>query len=213
MHSTGNASRIDFIAVGGSVQRDGMISRVAREIDLLTPNPDHWCVQLDLVVKSQQPEGSTGRLCKPRYDRHKTTSDEGKQILIQEFEKKPRGTWDMHPDMHAELLEDDIKEILSEHFVKSPDGPRALYAKKEVWRMRALTLDVKKKHRKKKQGLAQLIAGAAFQTWKMGTGLLPRLIRRMSINWESLSVLLLASATPGLKQGSGQTKRKQWESS
>ena len=189
-HCSGSESRIDFVAVGGYIKHQGMASRVACEIDLLTPHQDHWCVQLDITVQSYRHDEHPGRIRRPRYDRQKIMSEEGRRILKEELAKKPKGDWSLHPDMHAKLLEDAIKEILHEHFIKAPDGPRALYIRDDVWRMRALKLGVKRRHRHKRQGLVQLIQGAALQTWKLGTGLLPGISRKLSLLGELIGAAI-----------------------
>ena len=123
MHSSGNESRIDFIAVGGCIDSFRMESKVAEHFDLLTPNYDHWAVQIHMRVVFQHAVRRSGRLKKPKFDRTKIMSETGRHVLQQAVAALPQLEWNTHPDMHARMIENQLSGILNAHFLLPQNGP------------------------------------------------------------------------------------------
>ena len=181
VHSGGIESRIDFLAVGGQVDAVQTSSYVAVNLDLLTLNQDHWGVGVVVFPLLPDRIRAKGRLRKPKYDRARLLSADGRQIFQDAVRGLPQIPWNTHPDIHARELERQITAILGEHFTRSPEGPRAGYIGEDVWRMRAKKLQAKRRMRCRWEGLPQVRLQATLQTWRLGTGLIPIAVRRMTL--------------------------------
>ncbi|CAE7671016.1 unnamed protein product [Symbiodinium sp. CCMP2592] len=91
-HPLGQLHRIDFLCVGGSATYTEVQSKVNYEMDTAGAHDDHYLVQLELAGNC----GPTGKACKiwrPRYDRQKMATEDGKATL--EAALPPHGipTW------------------------------------------------------------------------------------------------------------------------
>ena len=142
---------------------------MAVDFDLLTPNQDHWGVQLKIHAMFRNGIQQHGRLSKPRFDRMKILTAEGRQKLPEAVRQLPSAEWHLHPDMHATCIEQQLRHILHQHFILPARGPRASYIEENVWTPREAKLQLKKRRRGVPQAVARLAQAAAMQTWRLST--------------------------------------------
>ena len=171
-HSSGSLSRTDYIAVRCHVDVNTCSSWVVQDFDLITPNQDHWPVALQVEFAFGNATATEGRakLRKPRYDRSRVLTPEGRAIIKEEIEQLIIPDWNEHPDMHALAIERSLHCIMQKHFLKQPGRPKAQYISPLVWRVRAVRLDIKRRTRCYGARLRAIIRGMAMQVRKLGTG-------------------------------------------
>ncbi|CAE6959382.1 unnamed protein product [Symbiodinium sp. CCMP2592] len=163
-HATGNLHRIDFIAIGGSAYTLGASSWTETQIDLAATKDDHWPAAVhiwgQIAGVQQQP-----RLKKPKYDRGKMMTPEGRAILRQAWEAYVAPPWWSHVDEHCRHMQAYITKCLDEHFAITADGPKAHYITEDIWRWRAQKLRLKSlaQHRR---GLWRHLLRQALLHWQ-----------------------------------------------
>ena len=162
-HPQGTKHRIDFVAIGGKFRTTAVKSEIAADIDNGNINEDHSAVQLEVVGTVDVPGGEP-RLWKPRYDRAKMMTAEGKEIIRHGLEAFPQPSWETHVDSHYQRFLDYSHDLLQRHFGVPHDGPRAAYIPEKTWRLRQQKLRFKKivGHRRR---LWRDLLGRAFKQW------------------------------------------------
>ncbi|CAE7899283.1 unnamed protein product [Symbiodinium sp. KB8] len=148
-HPTGSLHRIDFLSLGGRASIDQLCSYVDYEIDLGSIRDDHWPVALMLAghVQGLQP---AGKLWRPRYDRDKMLTIDGRKAIKQAFEKYVPLSSTTHIDLQCQHLQDYLTAFMQEHF-PARKGQRSAFIPDEVWRWRADKMAHKKRTQHRKQ--------------------------------------------------------------
>ena len=161
-HPTGSLHRIDFISLGGLASIDQLCSFVDYEIDLGAARDDHWPVALMLTghLQGLQPGG---KLWRPRYDRDKMMSMEGRHAIKQALEAYVPLNSTTHIDLQCQHLQDYLTNYLQVHF-PARKGQRAAFIPEEVWEWRAAKMAHKKRTQHRKQWKAVTLR-RAFDRW------------------------------------------------
>ena len=165
-HARGHLSRIDHVLVRASQPVSREQSWVSLTFDALTSTADHWCVawQGEVAVHSVMEE--CRQLHRPKFDRQRLLSSEGRDIVRDELRAIVSPAWDLHPDEHAEFLASSLRRVLHKHFLTATDGPKALYITSCIWEARNACLRFKKRTRRWNEGLGLFLTATGFQTWK-----------------------------------------------
>ena len=71
--------------------------------------------------------GCQPRLYRPRYDRDRLATPEGRERLGQVLNSFPQPSWDTDVDQHCRLFEDHIQKELDAHFTVPLQKARATY--------------------------------------------------------------------------------------
>ena len=130
-HARGGTSRIDYIFLrSGCMQQNR--TWVSQTFDPLTSNEDHYALAWHGDLSYGRPTEVRRQLAKPRYDRDKILSAGGSAIISQHVASFPQPSWHVHPDDHAEQLAQSLRDVLDEHFIKPPNGPRASYVSEHM---------------------------------------------------------------------------------
>ena len=198
VHSGGNESRIDFVAVGGQVDINTAASSVAVSVDLMTPNMDHWGVQLQVHAVFRGGPIGTGRVKRARYDRQKIITDEGRVLLKKALQQLPPAEWDTHPDVHAKRIEQQLKDILEANFPFQINGPRASYIDKQI--------KMRQKYRGWPRELLRIRKATALQIWRLGTGVISVIVRKMNLLGELMRTAM-GFCTAWMKRRIKQSKK------
>ena len=143
-HPNGPLHRLDFLVLGGAAAVHQLHSHVAEDFDTANPNADHWAVEIRLGGCLQVGLGTTS-LRRPRYDRSKMLTAEGREILRIAMEHYQPPDWNVHVDEHCRHLQAYVTAVLDAHFKVADGGPRAKYIPADVWRLRQSKLRLKKK--------------------------------------------------------------------
>ncbi|CAE7580998.1 unnamed protein product [Symbiodinium sp. CCMP2592] len=123
-------------------------STVLYDFDNLNVQDDHFLLRL--TAQGPWDSGSRAALWRPRLDRDKMRTPEGRQIIAESLRGYVPPQWEVHPDLHCQHLLDHLQALMREHFTKPANAPRATFIPDFVWRLRAtkLRLKVRTKHRR-----------------------------------------------------------------
>ncbi|CAE7735994.1 RTase [Symbiodinium sp. CCMP2592] len=143
-HPLGHLHRIDFLCIGGSATCSEVSSAVNYDLDTAGAHEDHFLSQVAFVGKCG-PVGGAAKLWRPKYDRLKMATDEGKAILEQELAKYCPPPWTLHVDQHCQHLQNFLHEVMDTHFAVNPHGPRASYIPAWVWELRERKISFKRR--------------------------------------------------------------------
>ena len=148
-HPSGPLHRIDFLLLGGLATTHQLRSIVAEDFDTANYNCDHWAVEatFDGLLQGSPAQSMLKR---PVYDREKMLSKEGRQLIRQAIACYEQPDWSLPIDEHCRHFQNYVCGILSTHFMRNAQGPRASYISEEVWiaRNHKLALKKKAKHRR-----------------------------------------------------------------
>ena len=131
---------------------------------------------------------------------------EGRRLFKEELAKIPCADWSWHPDMHTKFLEEHLTGILHRHFMLPQRSPRAAFVTQAVWNVRDKKLNAKCRFWKRRHELWRVICGAALQTWRIGTGLLPLIAKKAAVLGEMMSAAV-GFSTAWIKQSICQAKK------
>ncbi|CAE7193816.1 unnamed protein product [Symbiodinium sp. CCMP2592] len=163
VHPRGDEHRLDFVLVGG--QHHSTEARSWTDLDIDTGNrqEDHRAVSLQLRGHFDGAR-DTPRLPRPRYDRQRMLSEEGKAVLTQAYRDYAPPPWETHVDVHCQHFQGYIADVLNKHFLPPKQGPRASFIPPQVWAWRELKLSLKKRTAYRKD-LWKTLLQAAFARW------------------------------------------------
>ncbi|CAE7596336.1 unnamed protein product, partial [Symbiodinium sp. CCMP2456] len=175
-HPTSNLHRIDFLALGGRTHPDGIRSFVDEAIDVGSVRDDHFVVGLDLGGWMGLREGSR-KLNRPKYDRAKMMTSEGREILRRAYEAYQALPWWEHIDNQYKHFQDYVQQVLADYF-PPPRVHRTSYVPDKVWVWRAQKLSLKKRTKDRKTVWERALHAALLQ-WRHGiAGLLDMVTRK-----------------------------------
>ena len=162
-HPCGQEHRIDFFAIGGEAEAVQVTTKVALDLDTANKLEDHKAVALELTMQASGGQMAR-RLYRPRFDRHKMRTAEGKAIIQRAMQDYKSPGWTMNVDRHCQHLQAYILKMLEDNFKVVQGGPKATYISEEVWEWRRAKLRLKQAagHRRKMWHDA---VGAAFRWW------------------------------------------------
>ncbi|CAE7660424.1 unnamed protein product [Symbiodinium sp. CCMP2592] len=158
--------RIDFAVTGGSATVLDAYSTVDTSFDSGCERDDHWPVVLELSV-DLGPIQHRARLSRPRFDIDKLMSTEGRQLMAQELRTFVQPSWDQHPDLHCQAVQDHFLDIMKRHFPLAKHRPRASYIPTATWELRDRKLRLKTASRHRR-GLWEALVHRAFLQWREG---------------------------------------------
>ncbi|CAE7261007.1 RE2 [Symbiodinium sp. CCMP2592] len=163
-HALGHRHRIDFLMVGGEAHVTTACSWVEHELDLASQRDDHWAVAMQLGGYTSWRSRPRG-LAKPKYDRHKMMTTEGRAILAKAWKAYQPPPWWEHVDIHCRHMQNYVLDVLNRHFTIEQGRPRARYITDEIWEWPAKKMRFKQKvqHRR---GLWKELVDKAFQQWR-----------------------------------------------
>ena len=162
-HSQGTEHRIDFVVQGGKAQIHQARSQVLHSFDVGGAHDDHWPAKAELRGTIPQ-AGTVTRLWRPRYDRAKILSPEGRRIVDRWMRTYRPPSWSTHPDEHCMHFNNYVRSLLDTFFSKEPSGPRAEYITPAIWRARDAKLALKARTRDRSR-LWRRLVGVAFRQW------------------------------------------------
>ena len=162
-HPCGQEHRIDFFAVGGEAEALQVTTKVAHDLDTANKLEDHKAIALELTMQTAGGQVAK-RLYRPRFDRHKLRTAEGKAIIQRAMQDYRSPDWTANVDRHCQHLQEHILKVLEANFKIVQGGPRATYISDAVWEWRRAKLRLKQAagHRRKMWSDA---VGAAFRWW------------------------------------------------
>ena len=202
-HANGQLHRIDYLALGGNAWFLQARSYVDQEIDLAATRDDHYVVALSMTGQTWH-SPATAKLWRPRYDREKMATPEGRRIIKEALEAYQAPPWWVHVDTHCQHLQDYVCRVLEDNF-PPPKTARSSYIPVEVWQWRDKKLALKKKTSHRKPIWAQALATAFFQ-WSHGFhGLVEELLQKDGVLYQ-LAASAIGYATHRIKQAINQGK-------
>ena len=169
-HPRGQLARIDYIWVRARVPLCWEQSWVCDTLDHLTANDDHEAVVWHVSMRSQQGAPPISTLQRPRYDRAKIMSPEGRQYLAAALKRYSPPRWSMHPDVHAAHIQSFLLTVLHKHFMLPTNGPRASYISDAVWSMRQACHRLRQRTRRWNDGFRQFVLYQALHRWAQLSG-------------------------------------------
>ena len=165
-HPSGSLARIDYVVVGGAVRPCGQRTWTNFAFDLLQNADDHWAASLQAewqVVLQNCMSAKT----KPKYNRRKLLSPQGRDILNHELTKIVPPDWSMDVQhTHAQELQEALHGILQRHFPHEGRGPRAEFIDDAVWRARCQRVGFKRRTRRFRETFVVFVKEQAFVIWK-----------------------------------------------
>ncbi|CAE7730122.1 unnamed protein product [Symbiodinium sp. CCMP2456] len=166
-HPTGTSHRLDYIALGGRGDVRGANSEVCFDFDNGSPNVDHHLLR---VQCHGQLEGATGarRLWRPRYDRDKMHTPEGKITLDRALQQFEQPKWDTPVDEHCQILQEFLVGMMTEKFPPPEARRRASFIPDKVWQLREIKNLFKRRVRHRRH-LWREVVGRAFLQWAHDT--------------------------------------------
>ena len=163
-HPCGQEHRIDFFAIGGEAAVVHVGTRVALDIDTANKLEDHKAIELNISVSLSEGQENR-RLYRPRFDRQKMRTVEGKKVIQQAMIAYEPPGWITTIDRHCQHLQEYILKVMEDNFKVPQGGPRASYISEEVlWEWRAAKLRLKQNagHRRRMWHDAVVVA---FNWW------------------------------------------------
>ncbi|CAE7191431.1 unnamed protein product [Symbiodinium sp. CCMP2456] len=164
-HPSGTCHRIDYIVLGGRAVPGHTSSWINHQFDNGSPNVDHYMLQVQCQGTFEDTrEGQ--RLWRPRYDREKMATPEGRCALhaaLSEYYVHP--TWEMSVDQHCQRLQNFLAETLANTFPASSVERRASYIPDEVWHLRLTKNKFKARVRHRRQLWNDAVC-RAFRQWQ-----------------------------------------------
>ncbi|CAE7193341.1 unnamed protein product [Symbiodinium sp. CCMP2592] len=166
-HLGGNLHRIDFIIVGGEMSTDDVMTAVVADFDTANTVEDHRPLGASLSAWTG-PISSAKKLYRPKFDRQRLCTEEGKALVKTALECYQVPAWTTDVNQHCQHLQDYLQDILEKHFVMPAGGLKASYISPQVWEWRAAKLRLKlaASHRRKMWDAAK---ECAYQRWAHGT--------------------------------------------
>ena len=165
-HAKGQQSRIDYMFIRAARALVHESTWVSHTLDAFTSNDDHRAVawRAEVVVADVVLEGC--RLYRPKYDRTKILSKEGRELLAGALRGFQHPDWALHPDDHAERIAEFLRNVLEEHFLLPAHQPHAQYISAEIWERRNQCMLFKKRTRHRHEGFWGLLLEVSFSCWR-----------------------------------------------
>ncbi|OLQ02300.1 hypothetical protein AK812_SmicGene14861 [Symbiodinium microadriaticum] len=196
-HANGQYHRIDYVVVGGSSWVSQLRSYTDHDIDLAAARDDHYVTSVDMVGQTWS-DAATQKLWRPRYDREKMVTPEGKAILTAALEAYQPPPWWTHVDVHCQQMQEYVCQVLETHF-PAPRTTRTSYIPEEVWKWRDQKLALKRRTEQRKFIWARGLA-AAFYQWSTGDkGPVEALVRKDGLLYQ-LAASAIGYATHRIKK-------------
>ncbi|CAE7846913.1 unnamed protein product, partial [Symbiodinium necroappetens] len=196
-HANGQYHRIDYLVVGGSSWVSQVRSYTDHEIDMAAVRDDHYVASMDMVGQTWS-DAATQKLWRPRYDREKMVTPEGKAILTAALEAYQPPPWWTHVDVHCQQVQEYVCQVLETHF-PAPKITRTSYIPAEVWHWRDQKLALKRRTGQRKFMWARGLAAAFYQWSTGGKGLVEALVRKDGLLYQ-LAASAIGYATHRIKQ-------------
>ena len=165
-HSKGKLSRIDFVLTGGNAMFSDTQSWVEYKFDFLTKQDDHWAPSCLVSFAFQDMKSLNGCVSKPKFDRQKMLTPEGRRLLAEQLQTIQMPNWDMDVHSHAQFLQDQVLERLAFCFPEENKGPRASFIPEEVWTLRRRKLRLKQKTRGLNETFTVFMYECVFALWR-----------------------------------------------
>ncbi|CAE7209907.1 unnamed protein product [Symbiodinium microadriaticum] len=162
-HPSGTSHRIDYVAFGGRALTQVTGTEIDQDFDNGSPNVDHHL----LVAQCRgefQGSGSGSRLWRPKYDRDKLSTAQGRKVLEAALSCFEHPAWNVSVDEHCQHIQNYLVRVLSEHFPAPQRAERASYIPNEVWELRAVKNSFKRRVRTRKDLWKDALA-RAFRQW------------------------------------------------
>ena len=162
-HPNGQQHRIDYLLVGGTAVVEQARSEIDDSFDNCSPQEDHKLLQLS-IGGHLDATACSRRLARPKYDRDKILSLEGRSILRQLLSEFPHPSWEVGVDQHCSTIEAYMRKALDAHFALPPAQKRASYIPEKVWILRGQKVSFK--HRVRHRAKLWLdLQSRAFAQW------------------------------------------------
>ncbi|CAE7337714.1 unnamed protein product [Symbiodinium sp. CCMP2592] len=162
-HLQGSAHRIDYALVGGTAMVWAAKSSVAENFDTLNSTDDHTPAVLELHGALEKHTGGD-RIWRPTFDTERMLTPEGRATIAEALSAFESPSWQCHPDMHCQALQDYLLGVLQTHFGRDEAGPRASFLSADVWTVRTAKLALKRRSRHR-AGLWADLLSRAFRQW------------------------------------------------
>ena len=162
-HPSGTSHRIDYVALGGRALTHVIGTEIYQDFDNGSPNVDHHMLVAQCRGEFQS-SGSGSHLWRPKYDRDKLGTSQGRQILEQALSCFEHPAWNVSVDEHCQHVQNYLVRVLSEHFPAPQRAERASYIPNEVWELRTVKNSFKRRVRARKD-LWQDALARAFRQW------------------------------------------------
>ena len=164
VHPTGSEHRIDFIA--GAAMCLQAQSEVHVNFDTGAPREDRRLVGLWVggLFREVRQRAS---LWRPKYDRDKILSDEGRAIIAEACANFTQPSWEVMPDEHYLLIQNMLLTTLQQNFQVADTPAHASYIPAEVWDIREAKISLKRASRGRARLRSDLIP-CAFRQWREG---------------------------------------------
>ncbi|CAE7835757.1 unnamed protein product, partial [Symbiodinium necroappetens] len=162
-HPSATAHRIDFIALGGRATLGDTDSWVNPQFDNGSPNVDHHMLQVKCSgAIDNNREGR--RLWRPRYDRDRMATQEGRTALHEALCAYEHPGWEVPADQHCQRLQTFLADTLETLFPAEKHASRASYIPDIVWDLRRAKNHFKARVRHRRQ-MWQDAVSRAFRQW------------------------------------------------
>ncbi|CAE7268693.1 unnamed protein product [Symbiodinium sp. CCMP2592] len=132
VHPSGGEHRLDFVLAGGHHHSTEARSWTDLDVDTGNRQEDHRAASLQLHGHFDGAR-DTPRLLRPRYDRQKMLSAEGKAILAQAYRDYVPPSWETHIDAHCQHFQGFIADVWAWRELKLSLKKRTAY-RKDLWK-------------------------------------------------------------------------------
>ncbi|CAE7839222.1 unnamed protein product [Symbiodinium sp. CCMP2592] len=170
----GTLHRIDFVSVGGAAVYKDVASEVSTTFD------------------------TGAQLHRPKFDLDKLMSDEGRRTMAEELKKFQHPSWECHPDLHCQQIQDHVTDIMTRCFPLPERRPRASFIPQDTWKLRDRKLSLKRCARHRRCLWTDLLHRAFLQWSQTADYAVEALVAKEGLLYQ-LSAMAISFATHRIK--------------